>query len=157
VLLGDLDRFKQVNDSLGHAAGDDLLREAALRLAACVPDDGLLARLGGDEFAVLVPVPDGDPRVRGHDLALTMVRALEAPFAVGGAEVSVSVTFGVAHAPDDDGPVSRGDLLHRADLAMYGGKRTPRRVGVHGESRRAEASGIPRPSVEPSGLPAAGA
>ncbi|MBI4943010.1 MAG: GGDEF domain-containing protein [Actinobacteria bacterium] len=164
VLLGDLDRFKQVNDSLGHSAGDDLLREAALRLLACVPDEAVLARLGGDEFAVLLPVPDGDPRDGGHALALALVRALDAPFSVGGVQVSVSVTFGVAHAPDDDGPVPRGDLLHRADLAMYSAKRTPRRVAVHGRPPgeaphdvRAGTHGVPRPAGEPSGLPAPGA
>ena len=130
VLLADLDGFKQVNDTHGHAAGDRLLREVARRLAACVPPDAVVARLGGDEFAVLVS--GDDAREAGAALAARIASAVERPVDLGAARVVVCASVGVAVAPDASGPVPRGDLLHRADLAMYAAKRSPSAVAVHG-------------------------
>ena len=123
VLLADLDGFKQVNDTHGHAAGDRLLREVADRLVACAPTGAVVARLGGDEFAVLVAGPDAPQH--GTALAGRLAAAVEKPVDLGGATVVVRASVGVAVSPDDAAPVARGDLLHRADLAMYAAKHRP--------------------------------
>jgi diguanylate cyclase (GGDEF)-like protein/PAS domain S-box-containing protein len=113
VLFIDLDRFKTVNDSLGHGPGDDLLVAVARRLAPTLRGDDTLARLGGDEFAVLtVGVSDGGERV-----ARRILDALRGPFAIGGGEVTVSASIGVAY-----GSETAEDLLRDADVAMYGAK-----------------------------------
>jgi diguanylate cyclase (GGDEF)-like protein/PAS domain S-box-containing protein len=114
VLFLDLDDFKKVNDSLGHAAGDELLVAAAGRLIACVRPGDTIARLGGDEFAVLLD------DIAGLDDALQIAEriteAVRAPFRVHGREVFISVSIGVASIPDDCTPE---DVLRNADLAMY--------------------------------------
>ncbi|HEY7948990.1 MAG TPA: EAL domain-containing protein [Acidimicrobiales bacterium] len=113
VLFIDLDRFKTVNDSLGHGSGDELLVAVAERLLPTLRGDDTLARLGGDEFAVLtLGVPDG-----GELVARRILEALRPPFAVGGGDVSVSASIGVA---GDAG--SAEELLRDADMAMYGAK-----------------------------------
>ena len=123
LLFLDLDRFKVINDSLGHAAGDRLLREVAARLQRSTPPNDLLARLGGDEFALVT---------RDHRdaaaLAQRLVTVLEAPFSLDGREVTVGASIGVtvlaaldqAHRDlaDEDA------LLREADTAMYAAKRT---------------------------------
>ena len=122
VMMLDLDRFKAVNDSLGHAAGDDLLREAATRLARCVRSYDTVARLGGDEFAILLP------EVRADDdlgrVAEKMLASLNEPFVLEGKEVFVSGSIGIALFPGDgeDSDV----LLRHADSAMYAAKRAGR-------------------------------
>jgi diguanylate cyclase (GGDEF)-like protein/PAS domain S-box-containing protein len=114
VLFLDLDNFKNVNDSLGHAAGDRLLVEAARRLSACVRDSDLIARLGGDEFAVLIERPDD------VDEALVMaqriVDALGRPFVLGGKEVFVSASVGIARTGHGE---TSDELVRNADVAMY--------------------------------------
>ena len=124
LLFVDLDRFKVINDSLGHAAGDRLLREVADRLQAGTPPVDLLARLGGDEFAV---VTDAE---RAPELAAGLVDALERPFVVDGREVTVGASVGIALRTGDDvgdDPQSLGAavdaLLREADTAMYAAKR----------------------------------
>jgi diguanylate cyclase (GGDEF)-like protein/PAS domain S-box-containing protein len=113
VLFIDLDRFKTVNDSLGHGTGDELLVAVAERLLPTLRGDDTLARLGGDEFAVLtVGVPDG-----GELVARRIVDALHDPFPVGGGDVSVSASIGVACDA-----ASAEELLRDADVAMYGAK-----------------------------------
>jgi diguanylate cyclase (GGDEF)-like protein len=118
VLLTDLDGFKEVNDRMGHAAGDELLRQVAGRLRACMPDGGVLARLGGDEFAAMLPVVG-----QAATVATAMVAAIECPFRVDGHHLSVSMSLGLAHA-DASGSISHGELLRRADVAMYAAKRS---------------------------------
>ncbi len=115
ILFCDLDEFKNVNDSLGHSAGDELLIAVARRLAGCVEAGDTAARFGGDEFAVLVEDAD---RTDVHELADRILAALEHPFSVRGKEVSLSGSIGVAtgSSPSDD-------LLRNADLAMYEAKR----------------------------------
>jgi diguanylate cyclase len=118
VLFIDLDRFKGVNDGLGHDAGDALLAQAARRIVGCVPAGAMVARLGGDEFIVLT---DGvEPRDAPGALAHCIIEALSAPFHVAGGEVHVGATVGIAHAPADG--TTREVLIRNADTAMYRAK-----------------------------------
>jgi diguanylate cyclase (GGDEF)-like protein/PAS domain S-box-containing protein len=125
VVLLDLDGFKQVNDTLGHAAGDRVLVEVADRLRAVCRDDDLVARLGGDEFVVLV-APGGRDRDAGAvavSLADRLVVALAQPFLVADRLVSLGASAGVAQARDLTGETDPGDaLLRDADIAMYAAK-----------------------------------
>jgi diguanylate cyclase (GGDEF)-like protein len=125
LLLLDLDRFKEVNDSLGHHAGDKLLEQVGERLAASVhgPDDHL-ARLGGDEFAMLLLDVDRDGAVH---IARRVGEALTPPFQLEGVMVRVDVSIGIALAPEHGTDVT--SLLRRADIAMYHAK--ARRAGHH--------------------------
>ena len=127
VLFLDLDDFKLVNDTLGHGAGDRLLRVVAERINGCVRSDDLAARLGGDEFAVLLlDTPNLD---RSMSVAQRIIEALQAPFQVGGNEISVGASIGIAATgrPDDTADV----LLRNADVAMYTAKAAgKRRVAV---------------------------
>ena len=117
VLMLDLDRFKPVNDTFGHATGDLVLRMVADRLAATSRDGDVVARLGGDEFAVL---QSGCPR-DAEALATRIVEALSGhPFHVDGQAITIGVSVGVACAPrDGETPAA---LLHNADLALYAAK-----------------------------------
>ena len=125
VVLLDLDGFKGVNDTLGHAAGDLVLVEVADRLRAVCRDDDLVARLGGDEFVVLVAprAGGGDPGAVAVPLADRLVVALSQPFVVAGRLVSLGASVGVARARDLTEEADPGDaLLRDADLAMYAAK-----------------------------------
>ncbi|NTV38839.1 MAG: EAL domain-containing protein, partial [Demequinaceae bacterium] len=117
VLFVDLDRFKAVNDTLGHAAGDELLFDVANRLRVATPAESSAARFGGDEFALFV-VDQGDGRA-AVELADRVIAALAEPFIVRGKAVVVGATVGIAHSGDGR---SAKDLLADADLAMYRGK-----------------------------------
>lgn len=118
VLFVDIDDFKTVNDSLGHAAGDDLLVTVAARLNADVRTEDVVARLGGDEFAVLIALADGE---RLRDVADRLLASLRAPMALAGTTVSVTASIGGAlGAPGD----TAERLLHTADTAMYTAKRS---------------------------------
>lgn len=122
VMMIDMDRFKAVNDTMGHTVGDELLRQAAARLAACVRSYDTVARLGGDEFAILLP----DVRA-GSDLgriAGKMLAAFDERFLLDGKEVFVSCSIGIALYPDDS--IEPGDLVKYADSAMYFAKRSGR-------------------------------
>ena len=118
VLCIDLDRFKSINDSLGHPAGDELLRAVAGRLVECVRERDLVARLGGDEFAI---IQVGAPQPAASSaLAERLVRSLAAPFDIGGHGVRIGASIGTALSPDHgDQP---DDVLKRADLALYAAK-----------------------------------
>jgi diguanylate cyclase (GGDEF)-like protein len=126
VLCLDLDRFKAVNDTMGHAAGDQLLRLAADRLSACVRQGDLVARLGGDEFAIVQL--DGEQPVAAEALAHRVVQALSAPFEIGAKAVSVGTSIGIALSVHGDA-VTPEELLQRADLALYDAKSSAR--GTH--------------------------
>ncbi|MCO1653602.1 putative bifunctional diguanylate cyclase/phosphodiesterase [Pseudonocardia humida] len=115
LLFLDLDDFKVVNDGLGHAAGDELLRHVATRLGRAVRPQDLCARLGGDEFAVLLP--DSDDTALA--VAQQLVRLLAAPVSVNGRLVHVGVSIGLAFATAG---VSPDELLRHADAAMYAAK-----------------------------------
>jgi diguanylate cyclase (GGDEF)-like protein len=114
VLLLDLDRFKDVNDTLGHAAGDALLRDVGERLRAVLPDAACIARLGGDEFAVLLHTGDAREAARMGEMAR---EALLYPLEVSSVPLCVDASVGVAVAPADGDNCD--DLLRRADVAMY--------------------------------------
>jgi diguanylate cyclase (GGDEF)-like protein/PAS domain S-box-containing protein len=122
VLFIDLDRFKDVNDTFGHAAGDVLLGEAAARIAAVVRQGDVVARLGGDEFVVLVRGARQIDDV--HALVARIEEAIERPFQVGKRAVSVSASIGIAIV---DGPIDDVEsILRDADLAMYAAKKQSR-------------------------------
>ena len=114
----DLDRFKEVNDTLGHPAGDRLLVVVAQRLLAAVRPGDLVARLGGDEFAVLLPDLVGAEA--GRAVAARITNALRAPIRIDGVILNVDSSLGMALAPDHG--VDFETLLQRADLAMYAAK-----------------------------------
>ncbi|MFD2183255.1 EAL domain-containing protein [Rhodoplanes azumiensis] len=126
VLMLDLDRFKPVNDTLGHAAGDTLLKEIARRLQKTLRAEDVLARLGGDEFAVLQApprdyAPGGDWTEAMHEsavvLATRVVDVVDEPFDIDGHKVTVGASIGIAMAPKDGIRVS--ELMKKADLALY--------------------------------------
>jgi diguanylate cyclase (GGDEF)-like protein len=129
VMLIDLDRFKEINDTLGHSTGDLLLQEVAARLRRVVPDRVTVARLGGDEFALL------DPAQSGPEEAVALARGLREelhrPFAYQDLELEVSATIGVAVAPGHGRDATT--LLRRADVAMYAAKNTAAGVAAYGE------------------------
>ena len=134
VLFVDLDGFKAVNDTLGHRAGDEVLREAARRLRAVVRGEDLLARLGGDEFVVVALDTDADDAAR---LGGRVVQALEEPFHLDGTAVRISASVGVALPVEGASSLDADDLLRQADLAMYEAKRRGKaQVRVFDESVR---------------------
>jgi diguanylate cyclase (GGDEF)-like protein len=118
VLLLDLDRFKDINDSLGHHAGDLLLREIGPRLESALPLDSVVARLGGDEFAMLL-APLEDP-ADALAAAERVRHVLESPVEIEGIALSAEGSVGIAHYPEDGSDVAT--LLQRADVAMYEAK-----------------------------------
>ncbi len=119
----DLDNFKYVNDTMGHAAGDELLREAARRLQACVRESDTVARLGGDEFLLILEdqMTTREPHEVGiQRLGVRIIKSFAAPFVLKGHEISISPSMGFAFYPKDG---SDGDrLMCNADAAMYRSK-----------------------------------
>ena len=134
VLFLDLDGFKEINDSLGHASGDDLLVQLADRLRGCVRSSDTVARFGGDEFAVLIDT-DGDGAT-ADALAARILELLSAPFALGHREMTIGASVGIAVA--DPSITEAGQLLRNADLAMYRAKSSGggRHVGYDPEMHR---------------------
>lgn len=118
LLFIDLDGFKTVNDSLGHLAGDELLRLISRRLTACVRLEDTVARLGGDEFAILLPGAGEEAAIRVTEL---VTGTLAKPFLVAGHEVYVYASIGIAIS-QPDARVAADDLLRNADVAMYTAK-----------------------------------
>jgi diguanylate cyclase (GGDEF)-like protein len=115
VLCLDLDRFKPINDTLGHAVGDELLRQVSTRLTSCVRAGDLAARLGGDEFGIIQSRVESEGDASA--LAELVVQSLSGPYDVCGHRVSVGVSVGVAIAAGAGG--SPDELVHQADLALY--------------------------------------
>jgi diguanylate cyclase (GGDEF)-like protein len=113
LLLLDLNGFKAVNDTLGHEAGDKLLRQISLRFSRVTPHGSTLARLGGDEFGVIIP---GNAR-QGVEVALALSSTLTYPLVVEGHEINMGVSIGRALNDGSD------ELMRRADSAMYEAKR----------------------------------
>ncbi len=120
LLLSDLDRFKEVNDTLGHHYGDLLLQQVAVRLRGVLRDSDTVARLGGDEFAILLPdVSDQDQIIL---TANKIVAAIEAPFIFEDQNIHIGISIGVAICPSNsDNPST---LMRQADIAMYVAKRS---------------------------------
>jgi diguanylate cyclase (GGDEF)-like protein len=148
VMIVDLDRFKQVNDTLGHHCGDLVLEEIAHRLRGILRESDTVARLGGDEFAVLLPsVPDAASAER---VARVLGTVISAPILIEGLSLDTEASIGIALFPDHGADVT--ELLQRADLAMYTAKSeavpfsiyeseqdeySPQRLALVGELRRA--------------------
>jgi len=125
LLLLDLDRFKAVNDTLGHQTGDALLQQVAQRLTRAVGDSALVGRLGGDEFKVILPGESN--REKLDEVAQAIITALSHPYSISGARVSIGCSIGIALAPEHgDDPET---LVRNADLALYSAKADGR--GVH--------------------------
>ncbi len=118
LLMLDLDRFKHVNDTLGHAAGDELLRQVADRLTRAIDRDCEIGRLGGDEFQVLLP--DIDDRGVLGDLALKIITMLRQPYSLEEGRCVIGASVGIAVAPHDG--VTREEIVRAADLALYAAK-----------------------------------
>jgi diguanylate cyclase (GGDEF)-like protein len=130
AMIIDLDRFKEVNDTLGHHSGDELLRQAAARLRVAVRDSDLLARLGGDEFAVLLPtIASVDQAVAAAERIRT---ALEQPFSLREIVVHVGASVGIAVAPEHG--TTAEDLLQRSDVAMYLAKESSSHHAIYEQS-----------------------
>ena len=148
VMIIDLDRFKEVNDTLGHHSGDVMLQEIARRLTATVRDSDTIARLGGDEFAVLLPgVSDA---AGAETVAISLGEAIAKPILLGDLSLDTEASIGIALFPGDGDDVAQ--LLQRADVAMYTAKEqhlghafygpendnySPERLALVGELRRA--------------------
>ena len=118
LFMLDLDRFKQVNDTLGHGAGDQLLQQVAERLRGAVGSRGEIGRIGGDEFQVLVP--DVDDRGELGELAKKIIAMLSQPYSVAEGRCTIGCSVGIAIAPYDG--VDREELMRAADLALYASK-----------------------------------
>ena len=118
LMMLDLDRFKQVNDTLGHPAGDELLRQVAQRLAKVIGDRGEIGRLGGDEFQILLP--DQEDRGKLGDLADKIIGVISQPYTIDDNHVVIGISLGMAIAPFDG--TEREEIVRAADLALYAAK-----------------------------------
>lgn len=142
----DLDRFKNINDTLGHELGDEALKEAARRIASCIRDSDMSARLGGDEFVLLVEEFEG-PTVL-IEIAERILAAIYQPLSIGGHELNLSASIGICTFPHD--AQDAGTLLSNADIAMYQAKEQGRnryrfyspRFNAHSVERLALETGL---------------
>jgi len=123
VMMIDLDRFKHVNDTLGHAAGDELLKQVAARLTRAIDRECEIGRLGGDEFQVMLP--DIEDRGELGELAGKIIAMLGQPYSLEDGRCVIGASVGIAIAPHDG--VSREDIVRSADLALYAAKNGGRR------------------------------
>ena len=115
VMFIDLDRFKLVNDTMGHVTGDELLRQVAIRLKGCLRRGDTLARIGGDEFILLMT--DLKDKQDAVEVAEKFLKSLQQPFYFGSNEAQISASIGIALYPDDGSSID--ELIRHADLAMY--------------------------------------
>lgn len=155
LFLIDLDRFKNVNDTLGHPAGDALLKQVAQRLANAIGSHGQVGRLGGDEFEVVLPGKTATSHLQA--LAIAIIESVSRPYVIDGAQVTIGASVGIAIAPQD-GTTSE-NLTRNADLALYAAKAAGR--GVHrfyspdmhaSANRRRELEGELERALERDGL-----
>jgi diguanylate cyclase (GGDEF)-like protein/PAS domain S-box-containing protein len=139
VLLLDLDRFKYVNDTLGHPAGDALLREVAMRLKSFLRDTDVLARLGGDEFAI-IQRGEANPREAADVLAGRIITLFTEPFNIEGNEVNIGTSVGIALAPEH--AADPDNLLKMADMALYRAKSAGRNSFRFFDPEMSEAANV---------------
>ncbi len=118
LMLIDLDRFKAVNDTLGHQAGDELLKQVARRLMKVIPDKERVARIGGDEFQVMLP--DIEDRGTLGQMAEQIISSLSQPYSISGSRCSIGASVGIAVSPFDG--LTSEELIRNADLALYAAK-----------------------------------
>jgi len=118
LMMLDLDRFKHVNDTLGHPAGDDLLKQVAGRLQRLVGDNAEIGRLGGDEFQIILP--DVDDRGELGELAQRIIQMVSQPYSLNGSRAIIGTSVGIAVAPYDG--IDSEELVKAADLALYAAK-----------------------------------
>ncbi len=118
IMMLDLDKFKQVNDTLGHAAGDELLKQVASRLKRSIERDCEIGRLGGDEFQVMIP--DVDDRGVLGEIAMKIITMLKQPYSLDEGRCVIGCSVGIAIAPHDG--VTADEIVHSADLALYAAK-----------------------------------
>ena len=118
LIMLDLDRFKQVNDTLGHPAGDELLKQVAQRLQTILGKRGEIGRLGGDEFQIILP--DVDDRGQLGELAARVVQMVSQPYSIDGSRATIGASVGIAVAPYDG--IEAEELVSSADLALYAAK-----------------------------------
>ncbi|KLE33592.1 diguanylate cyclase [Aurantiacibacter gangjinensis] len=136
VFLLDLDRFKHVNDTMGHPAGDALLKQVAGRLVRAIGKDGQVGRLGGDEFKVIIPTRV--KRDKLEQLARDVINSLSQPYSIDGQRVVIGASVGIATCPDDG--MTSEELIRNADLALYAAKDGGRgRLHFYSEELHAEA------------------
>jgi diguanylate cyclase (GGDEF)-like protein len=122
LMMLDLDRFKQVNDTMGHPAGDELLRQVAERLRAIIGERGEIGRLGGDEFQVILP--DLDDRGKLGELANKVIQIISQPYPIDGKRAIIGTSVGVAVAPYDG--IDKDEMVRASDLALYSAKKSGR-------------------------------
>ncbi len=126
VLLFDMDRFKTINDTLGHPVGDQALREVGLRVRSALRDSDVIARLGGDEFAVLLATGNADS---ARVVVEKIHKALEEPFVIEGQSMDMAASIGIARFPEHGEDAA--SLLRAADVAMYEAKRSKSRYAIY--------------------------
>ncbi|MEH6756319.1 MAG: EAL domain-containing protein [Parasphingorhabdus sp.] len=122
IMMLDLDRFKQVNDTMGHPAGDELLKQVATRMRKIIGDRGEIGRLGGDEFQIILP--DIDDRGKLGELADKIVKIISQPYPIGEKSAVIGTSIGIAVAPYDG--VEKDELVRSSDLALYAAKNSGR-------------------------------
>ena len=138
LLFVDLDRFKEINDTLGHEAGDVLLQQIAGTFGTAMRQDDFAARLGGDEFAVIVEIPPEEAREVAFSVAERVRQQLQFTVPAGDAELPIGATIGIALYPQDADSVA--GLLHAADEVMYVGKRRGRNRVVTTDELKGEVA-----------------
>jgi diguanylate cyclase (GGDEF)-like protein len=136
IIMADLDHFKEVNDSLGHAVGDSLLQAVGVRLKAGVRKSDTVGRLGGDEFAIVMPHADIHAAV---SVAMELQSTLESPFELDAASISIAASMGIAMFPDHGNDTVT--LLKHADVAMYTAKRTKNGYAVYNRNEDDNVAG----------------
>ncbi len=138
LMMLDLDRFKQVNDTLGHPAGDELLRQVAQRLQRIIPENCEIGRLGGDEFQVILP--DIDDRGKLGEIGKKIIEIISQPYSIDGSRCVIGASVGIAIAPYDG--INNEEIVRSADLALYAAKAGGRgqfrfySIDLHAEAER---------------------
>jgi diguanylate cyclase (GGDEF)-like protein len=142
LLLVDLDRFKAINDTLGHLAGDALLKDTAARLLSCIRAPDMVARLGGDEFTVLLPTLE-NAETGARMFANRLISAFAHPFEISSHKIQIGVSIGVAIAPGNGSTIT--DLMKSADIALYRAKADGRNIFRFYESTNHYDGSPPKP------------